>query len=379
MSAGELLERLRAARLHAQWTFPDLDALVRGSIGLHSTDYATPYLSARARLPGFAPADLFRRLSTAHGLVRVNAFRNTVHVVHVDDLPAVLAATGAAVAQVGRKQPGLAPLSDAAFEAGLAAVAAALAGGPRTTEQLKAALPAQAADLRFWLLAAMGRGTVIRADAANPRSNRTRYAAVSSWVPGFRPDVRPAVEVRRELLGRAVRTFGPTTVEDLAWWLPAPKGEVTRALAATPGLASVAVDGRTWWYERELADREPPPRERHGVWLLPYEDALLKGYLDRSWLLAPGLREVVFPSHPTHWRPPDGVSPGPGPHRGINASGEARPTVWWRGRVVGRWEQEDGRVVWQLHADLDPTARAAVADEVARLERFLGELSSLAA
>lgn len=373
------LERLRAARVHAQSAFPDVDALVRGSLGLHSTDYATPYLSARARVADLEPGALFDRLRGGDGLVRINAFRNTVHVVHTADLPLVLAATGPATTAGARRTPGLKGLDDAAIDAGIAAIAAALRDGPRTTEQLKAALPALAADLRSWLFAAMGRAEVIRADAVNPRTNRTRWAALSSWVPGFVPDPRPPAEARREVLIRAVRTFGPLTVEDLAWWLPAPKGEVTRALASAPDLATLDADGARYWYDPALAAVDAPPREAHGAWLLPYEDAFLKGYLDRSWCLAPGLRAVVFPSHPTHWRPPDGADPGPGPHRGVNASGEARPTIWWRGRVVGRWEEADGGVAWQLHADVDPAGRAAIAAEVARLDAFLARLTSLGA
>ncbi len=133
------------------------------------------------------------------------------------------------------------------------------------------------------------------------------------------------------------------------------------------------MEGTRYWFSAELADHAPPPREAHGAWLLPYEDALLKGYQDRGWLLAPGLREVLFPFTVQHWHPPDGVSPGPGPHKGANVSGEARPSIWWRGRVVGRWEQREAKVLWQLHAPLEPDAREAITAEVARLERFLVE------
>lgn len=376
MTPAQRLERLRAARLHAQRAFPDVDALVRGSIALHSTDYATPYLSAHARVPGVDPAALFRRLRTGDGLVRINAFRNTVHVVHVDDLPLVLAATGAAVAQVGRKMPGLQSLPEEALADGVSALVDALGSGPKTTEELKALLPAQAADSRWWLLLAMGRGAVIRADAANPRTNRARYTALRSWVPGFRPDERPAAEVRAEVLRRAVHTFGPLTVADLAWWLPATKGEVQRALAGAGDLASLHVDGATYWFAAALADVDAPPREAHGAWLLPYEDALLKGTLDRAAWFAPGLLPVVFARHPSHWRPPDGQDPGPGPHGGVNTSGEARPSIWWQGRVIGRWEQEAGRVVWQLHGPAEPAARRAVEAAIAPVERFLAALDA---
>jgi hypothetical protein len=118
MTAPILLERLRAARFYRQRTAVDIDALVRDSIGLHSTDYATPYLSAWARIDDFDPAALASRLNRADGLVRVNAMRNTVHVVHVDDLATILAACGPAAGLVGRRT--LKALSDAEIDAGVA-------------------------------------------------------------------------------------------------------------------------------------------------------------------------------------------------------------------------------------------------------------------
>lgn len=360
------LEQLRAARLHRQRAAADVDALVRETIGLHSTDYATPYLSSWARVTGFDPSALADRLHRADGLVRINAMRNTVHVVHVRDLPLIIAACGPAVSAVGRRA--LKDRSDAALDAGVDALVAALADGPRSTNEIKAALPSLGPDVRSWLLVAMGRGVVLRADAPHLRSNRNRYARTVDRVPGLEPV--PAAEARRTLLVRAVEAFGPLTVDDLAWWLPAPKGEVARALASGTGLAQLEADGRTYWYAGELADAPAPARETHGAWLLPYEDALLKGTLDRSAWLAPGLRPVLFPFNATHWHPETQLDPGPGPHGGANVSGEARPSVWWGGRAVGRWEERDGGVVHRLHADVGAEGRAAIEADVERLDAF---------
>lgn len=373
-TSTERLERLRAARLHQQRQAPDLDALVQASIGLHSTDYASPYLSAWARLPDFEAASLFQRLNRGDGLVRLNCMRNTVHVVHVRDLPMIAAATGAPVSATGRKAPGLKALSDREIDAGVEALCAVLSDGPLGNNELKAALPGQAEHLRSWLLVAMGRGEVIRAEAAHARSNRTRYALARQWVEGFAPGALSAEEARKALLLRAVRAYGPLTIDDLAWWLPAPKGEVQRALAsAGPELASLEVDGRTFWFPAALEDGPAPPREEHGSWLLPYEDPLLKGYFDRSWCLAPGLKEVIFPFKVEHWHPPDALAPPPGPHKGPNVSGEARPSIWWAGRVVGRWEEAEEGVVWQLHADIGAEGRARIEASLQRLSDFLKE------
>ncbi len=367
-----LLEQLRSARLSRQRSASDVDRLVQESVGLHSTDYASPYLSCWARIPEFDAADLFRRLNTGDGLVRVNAVRNTVHVVHVADLPLVIAATGPAVATVGRRS--LRALTDAEVRAGVARLQAALEGGPLGSAALKAAVPDLAVDMRSWLLIAMGEGEVIRADTPHARSNRSRYALTRSWVSAYAGPELPAAEARRRLIGRAVAAFGPVTEADLAWWLPATKAEVARALADLGADARMlVVDGVRYWYATDLADAPAPARESHGAWLLPYEDGLLKGYQDRSWCLTPGLREVIFPYSIAHWHPHGGGAPGPGPHGGVNTSGEARPSIWWAGRVVGRWEEHADGVVWRVHGEVGVEGRAGIAAEVARLDRFLTE------
>jgi hypothetical protein len=363
-TSAELLERLRAARLHQQRSSPDLDTLVRHSIGLHSTDYATPYLSARARVGDFEPAPLFARLSRGDGLVRVNAMRGTVHVVHVHDLPLIVAACG-------RRPAELKALSDRELAAGVAALCEVLQDGPLGNHELKAALPSHAPTLRAWLLAAMAQGEVIRADGPHARSNRTRYALTRQWVAGYEPSELPAPEARRLLLLRAVHTFGPLTVDDLAWWLPAPKREVTAALVSDRELEHTEVEGVTYWFGAALASVSAPPRDGHGAWFLPYEDALLKAYLDRGWCLAPGLQKVIFPMRLGHWAPPDGADPGPGPWPGPNATGEARPSIWWGGRVVGRWEEGESSVQWQLHADVGAEGKAEIGASAAQLAKFL--------
>ena len=53
-------------------------ALARRLVGLHASDPATVFLSARARIPGFAPADLEAAMYE-HGTVRKHlAMRRTL-------------------------------------------------------------------------------------------------------------------------------------------------------------------------------------------------------------------------------------------------------------------------------------------------------------
>ena len=60
------------------------DDVAEGIVGLHSSDPATVYLSARARVAGFAPTDLEDALYEHRSLVRMLGMRRTMFVVPRD-------------------------------------------------------------------------------------------------------------------------------------------------------------------------------------------------------------------------------------------------------------------------------------------------------
>ena len=370
------LMRLRRARLLSVQGACDAQEVVRTNLGLHSTDYWSPYLSLFVRLAErFDPEALFADLNAGRDFVRVNSFRCTVHIVHRTDLPLVLRATGEQVHKAGRRSPPLRGHSDRAIAKGIDALCDALDGGPFTTAALKAALPSQAKSLRFWLVAAMGAGRVVRATAKHARSNRTTYALTEQWVAGFSPSPLSRTGARASLIRRYIEGFGPVCADDISWWLPATKTEVRRATADLGSdYVTVHADGRDWHAPSALADA-PIADDGPGVWLLPYEDVLPKGYVERDWYLADGLREVLFPRHPLHYAPPNGAAPPPGPCRGPISAGEIRPSIWVGGRAVGRWEidAEAAGILWRLHASVTPAERRAVEDAVEATERFIAK------
>lgn len=84
------------------------------------------------------------------------------------------------------------------------------------------------------------------------------------------------------------------------------------------------------------------------VALLPALDPTVMGWTGRDWYLG-----------------------GHGPAL-FDRSGNAGPTVWANGRIVGGWAQrEDGEVVHRLLGDVGTEATAAVATEAARLTEWL--------
>ena len=120
------------------------------------------------------------------------------------------------------------------------------------------------------------------------------------------------------------------------------------ALAALPH-AAVELDEGTGYL---LAD-DLDPVEPAEPWaaLLPTLDPTTMGWKERDWYLGPHER-VLFDSN-----------------------GNAGPTVWCDGRVVGGWSQrKDGEIVFRVLEDVGREAVGAIEAEAARLREWLGEI-----
>jgi hypothetical protein len=196
------------------------------------------------------------------------------------------------------------------------------------------------------LLAAEGR--IVR---GRPRgswiSGQYRWSVVDAWLPDGVPRWS-LQDAQTELVRRWLAGFGPATIADVKWWTGLPMGQVRRAVAAA-GAVEVDLDGTPGLVLADDLDPVPPP----APWaaLLPALDPTTMGWAGRDFYL--------------------------GPHRPIlfDRNGNAGPTIWWDGHVVGGWAQRPtGEVVLRLLEDVGADARAAIEAEAARLTDWLGPL-----
>lgn len=362
--------RARLARRHGLVEpLPDLHAAVRALVVLHGTDASGPYLAAWARVPGFATSDLDDALYRDRTVVRQLAMRRTLWVAGTDLLPALVASPGARVAGAERRrllkelaQDGRYPDPQGTLTRAEAGVLAALADGrSRTAAELRDEVPEaggvfRAAGGTRWAqeLAVMPRlltilgasGLVVRAENRGGWTvSRPSWALAERWLGG--PLVLPdAAAAHTAVVARWLRAFGPGTERDLQWWLGSTLTAVRRSLADV-GAVPVGLEGSEdvgWLLPDDLEPVEPA-----GPWaaLLPALDPTTMGWAARDWYLGPHARQVV------------------------DAVGNAGPTVWVDGRVVGAWSASSGTVEVALLEDVPTPARAAIADEVERLTAWL--------
>jgi len=179
-------------------------------------------------------------------------------------------------------------------------------------------------------------------------SSQYRWSLVDTWLPGGMPD-QPTEAAQVVLVRRWLAAFGPGTAPDLKWWTGWTVREVKRALAAIRPV-EVDLDGEPGLVLADDQDPDPPATEPWAA-LLPALDPTVMGWAGpgRGWFLG-----------------------GHGPAL-FDRNGNAGPTVWWDGRVVGGWAQRgDGEIVFRLLEDVGADAVAAVEAEVERLAAAIG-------
>jgi hypothetical protein len=351
----------------------DVRGLAGDLVGLHATDPATIYLAAAARLktPARAVPALERALYDERTVVRTLGMRRTMFVVPLDLLPVIQAACTDPLVPAQRKL-----LVDMVEGAGFAkdgarwvrkvedaTVAALEARGAATALELGQDVP----DLRKQFSVAEGKSyaakvgvstrvlfllsTEQRVARGRPKgswtSSQHQWEPMDAWFPDGVP-VMPAVEARAALVQRWLHTFGPATTADVQWWTGWSL-KLTRAALAAVDAVEVELESGPGWVlpDDERAVRKPSP----WVALLPALDPTVMGWKERSWYLG-----------------------GHGPAL-FDRNGNAGPSVWVDGRVVGGWVQRaDGTVVYELLEPVAKAASTAIAKAAKSLETWFGDI-----
>lgn len=370
MSVDERRARLGLRHhLAAEAKTDDLVTVAGDLVGIHSTDPATVFLSAAARMRDPSAEALERALYDDLALVRTLGMRGTMFVVPVDLVPVVQAAcTDALVAAQRRRtlgmmeQNGVADPERRLKELEEATLAAIEERGEATGVELSRTVP----GLNQQLMVGHGTkwegpiglttrvlfllSTEQRIVRGRPRggwtSTQYRWSPMSAWLPEYSPSLG-ADEARAELARRWLRAFGPAPLTDLKWWTGLTVGQVRKAVAAM-NVEEVDLDGVTGVVLAD--DMDSTPRPETWIALLPSLDSTTMGWQQRGWYLGDHAR-LLF-----------------------DRSGNAGPTVWSDGRVVGGWAQrKSGEVVFRLLDDVGGEAQEAIEAAADGLTDWLGD------
>jgi hypothetical protein len=341
----------------------------RSMVCLHATDPATVYLSAWARVHEMAVADMERALYAERTLVKHIAMRRTLFVFPRESLPFAQAGASGRVAESERRRlirdverAGLRRDAERWLDGAWGQVLAALSDGREaTSSELRAELPVLEGSIVYgegksWggpvpiaprvLTTLSAAGRIVRASNDGTWSiSRPRWASMRSWLG---EEISPPAEAEgvARLVEEWLRAFGPGTEADIKWWLGSTVSAVRRALAAL-GAVEVDLDGRTGYLLSDDLEASEPVEPWTA--LLPPLDPTTMGWYERDWYLAPHRAQL------------------------FDTSGNAGPTAWWDGRIVGGWRQGDGgEVELQLLEGIGAEGLRALTREAERLTEWFG-------
>ena len=353
-------------RLAPERRTDDVVAIADSVVALHSTDPATVYLAAMARMEHPSREAVAQALFVDRALIRHHAMRRTLWVAPpetVRDMHA--AATRKLVATERRRTVQL--LADSGVsepeawldDARAQVIADLRAHGPSTARELgrrvaalrqplqlspgKAYAATQSAHTRVLQLLGF-EGVVLRAESSGWLNGAYRYAEADSWLPGGLGD-RPERPAAARLAAAYLRRFGPVTTADLQWWAGWTLTVTRQALTDAEAVEVRLTDGPGWL----AADDEPFADPGPWVAVLPGLDPTTMGWKHRGWYLPEGAAEAF-----------DNV-------------GNGGPTIWVDGRVVGVWARTpDGTWLTHWFERVTAARRREVDERLAELARAIG-------
>ena len=341
-------------------------------IGIHSSDPATVYLSAWARVDDFQAEDLERALYVEKDLVRVHGMRRTLWVVPTGDLASIQSSSTDPIAVRERtrmakmlEKSGVAPDGAEWIEDNARAVEAFLAvNGPTLTRDLTAELD----GLRAKIVQRKKDGTVAGQTGAGSRllvqmgfesklirtlptgtwnSSQYRWALMRDWLADEIERVG-AEDAQAMVVARWLAVFGPGTETDIKWWTGWNLSSVRQALDRIGAVPVSLEESENGFLLPD--DLEPEQPTEPWVALLPSLDITTMGWKERDWYLG-DLGHLLF-----------------------DRNGNAGPTVWAGARIVGGWSQRPGgEVVYELLEDVGSDFEAMIESEAGRLQEWLGD------
>lgn len=308
----------------------DFGKIIKDHIGLHSTDYLTPYFSLWARVKNFDPADLFNAISKDKTAVRMRAFRRTVFVVHRENLEIII---GSMILFLDKhKRNNIKDMEKMGMEEGSYErmredlIKLLRKESPLTTSQIKKKLSSKWSG--EWIKASLHllefEGMIARIGQRYINDRTIKYGLFEDYIQELKRETFDTEKSLKMLFRKYIQQFGPITVDDFSWWLPLTKTQTKNIIdSMRDDIEEFEFNSNQYLMLKDdyknLMNLDESKIDFPVVNFLPYEDHFVKAYKIRNWYLSC----EIFPKLNIV---------------GTIHMGQIRPSIWVNGAIKGRWE-----------------------------------------
>lgn len=332
--------------------------IVEDIAGLHGTGTREPYLALLARASNFTKAQLDHELYVRKTLGKVRCMRGTLYILTKKMIPIAYAATRVMMEKLSVRFMEFRGISLSDYDGIAQSILAITAGKTMSIAQIKAKLKTEF-NLSAVVNLMCDRGLLIRIQSGN--SWKARNYSYTPFHQHF-PDVDLAAFSESEgtalLVQQYLKSLGPATEDDIAWWIGLSKSKVREALEKSKKqivpltIKDVAGDFVILRSDLELI-KDSQRTTEPVVNLLPTLDPYLMGYKQRQRYLHSEDYDNIF-----------------------DRSGNATSTILLHGRIIGVWDYaEEPEPVMKVHLFHKVAARLLekIQAKAQRLGQFIAE------
>lgn len=335
----------------------DVVRIAKDICGLHGTGIKEPYLALFARARNFTREQLDEELFVRRTLGKVRCMRGTLYILPVEIIPVAFAATRTMVEKISRRYAEFRGVSANEYLDVSRAILGLLKGREMTIAQIKAGLGNFRLHLPAVLNLMCDQGLLVRIQSCdNWKSRNYRYAAFREYFRDVDLTRLSESEALVLLLRSYLRSFGPATETDIAWWIGVSRAKVRVALdkigTEISPLDIAELKGDYIILRADLDVMTGPAAGGHIVNLLPTLDPYLMGYKQRERYLHAEHRDRVF-----------------------DRSGNVTSTILVDGKVVGVWDfsekDKPNRMKLYLFDAVSAGLWQEISSQALKLGRFL--------
>ncbi|MFX1494285.1 MAG: winged helix DNA-binding domain-containing protein [Promethearchaeota archaeon] len=288
--------------------------------GLHATGTMEPYLTLFARTPDFKKEELENELYIKKTLGRIRGIRKTLYIHTKKMIPIIHSATKHLIERLFEKYLNYHGVSSEDYKKLSMEILNLLSQKEMSTSEIKKTLNSQK-DIGAVISIMCDEMAIIRTKPIKSwKDRRIRYASFKDYFPEINISNYNEEEGLKILVKKYLKSYGPSTENDIVWWTGIIKSKIRKALDEfRDEIITIKISPLNHEFLILQTDIEKLNSftliQEDSINFLPQLDPYLMGYKDRERYLEINNYESVF-----------------------DRSGNITSTILLDGRIIGVWD-----------------------------------------